>query len=254
MPFSAIFPTAVRDNKCGVCESVGELSKYAECKSLDSGFAELFICKNCLAIYNSTAETHEMDVLEWQKRWAEDPDFYKVPTGQEFADIIGKYDNTFNFFQDDLGRKLSGTYLEIGAGSGVMGAAALNFFDQVHVFDHVKNRLELTRQQVDSSRYHIASDTNIAAVKTDMIVIWHALEHFLTPGKVFKLCGQCLNDDGLVVIQVPVLTYEHVYPGHYYFYNEVALSKMAENAGLKPIKFYYDHAMNAMTGAFEKAR
>jgi SAM-dependent methyltransferase len=253
VPFSTVIPTAVTNNLCGVCEASGSITKYIECKSLDSGYAALYVCKNCFAVYNSTAETQQMDVLEWQKRWAEDPDFYNVPTGDEFAEMVSQRDPIFEFIQGDLDRKFSGTYLEIGAGSGLMAASALKFFDDVYAFDHVQERLKLTRKQVDKRRYHVISDREIEGVQADMILIWHALEHLLSPGRVFKLCGRCLKDTGLVLIQVPILSFEHVYPGHYYFYNEIALTKMAELAGLKIEKFYYDHAMNAMTAAFSKA-
>ncbi len=250
MPFSAITPNAVEKNKCGVCEEVGALTKYIECKSLDSGFATLYICKKCMAIYNSTAEVQTLDVLEWQKRWAEDPEFYKVPKGGEFDEIIGNYNQVFKFFENDLDVKFGGTYLEIGAGSGVMAAAALNFFEDVYAFDHVRERLAMTQEQVGAEHYHIVTDETIKDVRADLILIWHALEHFLSPGGVFKLCASCLKKGGYVVIQVPVLSLEHVYPGHYYFYNEIALTEMAKLAGLRAIKFYYDHSMNAMTAAF----
>jgi hypothetical protein len=251
LPFSVVVPNAVSSRICGVCREQNTLRKYIDCKSLDSGFAPIWMCTNCAALYNATAENEALDVLEWQKRWADDEEFYAVPDGEEFDKIVSQANGIFDFLQADLGVKLSGKYLEIGAGSGMTGASALNYFDEVHVFDHVQTRLNLVRDRV-GERYHVSSFEDIQNIEADTVLIWHAMEHFLAPGAVFEMCAKRMNANAFLFIQVPVLSYEHVYPGHYYFYCEKAFEVLAKQNNLELIRFYYDHDMNAMTVSMRK--
>lgn len=189
--------------------------------------------------------------MEWQKRWAEDPEFYKVPDEGPFFDKVNDSKGVFDFFQSDLGRKFSGTYTEIGAGSGIMGAAALGYFSSVNVFDHVTTRLEQVKARM-GSRYNVLEVDDLERIQSDMVLIWHAMEHFLDPGGVFELCSGMMCKGGVMLIQVPILSEEHVYPGHYYFYNETSFNVLSDRFGFAETKFYYDHAMNAMTVALIK--
>lgn len=249
-PFLESIPNAVKKDRCGVCHSTG-LVKYLECRSLDSGYAPLYMCKSCLCLYNATAEFNEMDVVEWQKRWAEDPEFYKVPTGDEFVALVDRAAPTFEWLENDLGVRFSGSYMEIGAGSGIMAASALRFFSDVYVLDHVHDRLLKVREIV-GERYHVIDYDDGLNIKVDTVLIWHAMEHFLNPGGVFAFGAGQLKKKGYFLMQVPVLTEEHVYPGHYYFYNELVFKRLAEQNGLSILNFYYDHAMNAMTAVLRK--
>lgn len=244
-PFSKILPDAVTSQVCGVCGG-NELRKHFECRSLDSGFAPLYLCATCLCVYNATAEFNALDVLEWQKRWAEDPEFYKVPDEELFFEKVDDSKGVFEFFQSDLARTFSGTYTEIGAGSGIMGAAALSYFSYVNVFDHVTTRLEQVKARM-GDRYNVVEFDDLDSIQSDMVLIWHAMEHFLNPGGVFRLCASMLRKGGVMLIQVPILSEEHVYPGHYYFYNETSFRLLADRFSFEEIKFYYDHSMNAMT-------
>lgn len=249
-PFLKTEPDAVGVGRCGVCHGTG-MVKHFECRSLDSGFAPLYVCRDCLCLYNATAEFNALDVVEWQKRWAEDPEFYKVPGDDEFHDKVAVSRGVFDFFEAELGVSFAGTYAEIGAGSGIMAAAALHYFASAHVLDHVTTRLEQVRARV-GERYHVMRFEDLVVLQPDLVLIWHAMEHFLDPGGVFALCARRLRPGGHFLIQVPVLSEEHVYPGHYYFYSETTFQKLAERHGLAKPAFYYDHAMNAMTVAIRK--
>ena len=250
--FSNVIPDAVARNYCGACQQEGRLHKYADVKSLDRSCAPLYICTACTAIYNASGEFDRQDVKAIQQEWAEDPEFYKVPERDEFNQIIELCNGTFRFFQDELGVTFSGTYVEVGAGNGLRAASALNFFDRVFAFDHVRSRLEATKRIVDTDRYQLTDDQHIYGINADAILIWHAMEHLLSPGEVFDLCGRIMNSGGYLLVQVPILSAEHVYPGHYYFYNELAFTRMANHSGLKPVKFYFDLNINAITGVFCK--
>ena len=249
-PFAKTIPDAVTKNSCGVCGEA-KLRKHFECRSLDSGFAPLYVCVNCLCVYNATAEFNVLDVVEWQKRWADDPEFYNVSNEESFFQKINDSRGVFEFFQRDLERSFSGTYTEIGAGSGIMAAAALNYFSSVNVFDHVTTRLEEVKARV-GSRYNVVTVEKLKKIETDVVLIWHAMEHFLNPGGVFELCANMLRENGLMLLQVPILSEEHVYPGHYYFYNETTFNMLADRYKFANVKFYYDHSMNAMTVALTK--
>ncbi len=248
-PFLKHEPDAVTTNKCGVCHE-GPLVKHFECKSLDSGFAPLFICNSCSVIYNATAEFNSLDVIEWQKRWSKDPDFYNVPFGSELSRKIDDAGGVFNFFQSELGAAMRGVYVEIGAGSGIMAAAALKIFEHVYALDHVKERLLQVKERTEGlyrGTFHVADFDDLAQIRADVILIWHAMEHFIDPGSVFLFCSNILKSKGVLLIQIPVLSFEHVYPGHYYFFNETTFQRLACKHAMNVVNFYYDHFMNAMT-------
>jgi hypothetical protein len=249
-PFLKSVPDALRNGCCGICHG-NAFEKWIECRSLDSGYAPLYACRACGGIYNATAEFNELDVVEWQRRWAEDPEFYKVPTGEEFDALLETASKQFDYLQNDLGVKFSGTYVEIGAGSGMLAAAALRYFDTVHALDHVHDRLLKVREIVGPN-FRVSDFDSIVSVRADAVLIWHAMEHFLDPGGVFELASYILVAGGYFFIQVPVLSAEHVYPGHYYFYSEPVYRLLAERFGLRVHKFYYDHQLNALTVALQK--
>jgi SAM-dependent methyltransferase len=249
-PFAKSVPDALGGGRCGICHG-NAFQKFLECRSLDSEFAPLYVCRICGGIYNATAEFNQLDVVEWQQRWAEDPEFYKVPSGKEFEAQLEEARVTIRFFEDDLGFQFSGNYVEIGAGSGIMAAAALKHFDRVYVFDHVQDRLQQVREIVGKD-YHVMDFEGLSDVSADAVLIWHAMEHFLDPGGVFQMAAAILNPGGYFLIQVPVLSEEHVYPGHYYFYSEPTFRLLANKFGLNVEHFYYDHALNAMTVALKK--
>jgi SAM-dependent methyltransferase len=252
MPFSNVTPDAVKTSTCGACGAQGQLRKYVEYKSLDRLCAPLFICTDCTVIYNASGEFDEQDVRTTQSKWGDNPDWYKVPTGEAFAQKVTDCDTSFRFLEEHLGVRFGGTYLDIGAGDGVRGASALNFFERAYVFDHVEDRLRTTARVVNSDRYFVLGVEDLENIEADTVLIWHAMEHLLSPGGVFHLCTRILKPGGNLLVQVPVLSAEHVYPGHYYFYNEVAFERMAERAGLHVMRFMYDYAMNAITATFRK--
>jgi len=119
------------------------------------------------------------------------------------------------------------------------------------VFDHVQDRLQQVREIVGKD-YHVMDFEGLSDVSADAVLIWHAMEHFLDPGGVFQMAAAILNPGGYFLIQVPVLSEEHVYPGHYYFYSEPTFRLLANKFGLNVEHFYYDHALNAMTVALKK--
>ena len=249
-PFLKSIPDALKCGCCGICHG-NAFSKFLECRSLDSDYAPLYICGECGGIYNATAEFNQLDVLEWQQRWAEDPEFYKIPVGDEFDRSLEEARRQFDFFENDLGVKLSGTYVEIGAGSGMMAASALKHFDTAHVLDHIQDRLRKV-QQIVGPEYHVSDFDSILGVRADAVLIWHAMEHFLDPGGVFELGSDILKPNGYFFIQVPVLSEEHVYPGHYYFYSEPVFRLLANRFRMDIHNFYYDHTLNALTVALRK--
>jgi 2-polyprenyl-3-methyl-5-hydroxy-6-metoxy-1,4-benzoquinol methylase len=249
-PFAKIDPDGLKRQCCGVCHE-GPFTKLFDCRSLDSGAASLFICDNCRVIYNATAEFGELDVLEWQKRWAEDPHFYSVPQGQDFDDKVSDASGVFDFFEQDLGVKFGGNYLEVGAGSGMMAAAALRYFREVYAFDHIQSRL-LEVRDIVGPRYHVCDLPMLRSTHADVLLIWHAMEHFLDPGGVFRECVKRIKPGGWVLMQVPLLSHEHVYPGHYFFYSEPVFKTLAAKNKLTVHKFYYDNQLNAMTVAMRK--
>ena len=249
-PFQKSVPDALAKGRCGICHE-NAFRKFIECRSLDSGFAPLYVCAHCGGIYNATAEFNEMDVVEWQKRWAEDPDFYKIPSKDDLNTTLDQTRSMFDFFENDIGIEFAGVYVEIGAGSGLTAASALDRFGEVHVLDHVHDRL-LKVREIMGANYIVSDFDDVLNVRADVVLIWHAMEHFLDPGGVFELSARILKTGGYFLIQVPILSEEHVYPGHYYFYSEPVFCHLAEKFALDVHKFYYDHAMNAMTVALRK--
>jgi 2-polyprenyl-3-methyl-5-hydroxy-6-metoxy-1,4-benzoquinol methylase len=252
VPFSNVTPNSIKDDICNVCFAKHTMRKFNEYRGCYGGTCELFICASCTAIYNATSELSDHDIKLWQS-WGEEPSTYRVPEGDDFDRLVDDHGNVFRFFEEHLPTKFSGAYLEIGAGNGVMGVAALRHFDQVYVFDQVTERIEQTLKKVDRSRYALLTDEQIKTVEADTILIWHTLEHVLSPAKIFTFCRERLRPAGLLLLQVPILSAEHVYPGHYYFFNEYAFTKMAEIAGLEPVRFYWDHAAHIITGVFTPA-
>lgn len=250
-PFLKNEPDILKMGCCGVCHE-GNFSKLFECRSLDSGFAPLYICKTCGVVYNATAEFNDLDVVEWQKRWSEDPEFYSVPQGGQFDEMVAEASGVFEFFERDLDKTFGGNYLEVGAGSGMMAAAALRYFEEVHVFDHIDSRL-IEVQNIVGPRYHVCDFLSLRDVRADVLLVWHAMEHFLDPGGVFRECVRQVKRGGWVLIQVPILSEEHVYPGHYFFYSEPVFRYLASKNNLKVHKFYYDTKLNAMTVAMNKS-
>jgi len=143
--------------------------------------------------------------------------------------------------------KLSRTkhLLEIGLGDGVFLSKAHQKFkcsgiDPSLGYDYVKDYL----RKLDVVIYDLSLEEFTSNKKFDIICCFLVLEHIKEPHQFLQKIKELLNDDGVIIIEVPDLeTYSSSYSDslltheHVYHYSIETLNYLMFNNGLELIKF-----------------
>ena len=243
-------PNFLAKGKCGVCGEVQGFTKFCDYPSADVAHAPLYSCKACRVVYNATVELSNLEGEKIQKKWELESDFYPVPKERDSLLIEARESALiFDWLKNNNQISFKGLkLLEIGAGSGIRSAGALDYFDKVYVNDFVEHRLREIERLIKDKRYQIVQYSEIFDLATDWLLAWHVFEHLVEPWEVFsQLDKMTTPKNGGVFMQIPLLTERHVSPGHYWFYNEDALRYVFTKIGMKSLNFYYDHQMCAGT-------
>lgn len=249
---NSLFLDVIKMNRCGVCRSSQSLHLFGKYAIEGSKEAPLYHCAHCCVIYNAYIELNDIDYLNLESAWEKEKSTYEVPKELlEFNSVVKQHGAIFEWLsQHTRSTFRDQSLLEIGSGSGLRAAAALEFFSEVFVHDLVQSRLFETKAMLspeDANRFRVIEDLSIGNLQVDWVVAWHVLEHLNQPAEIFKSISSALLKGGGLFLQVPMLTERHVSPGHIWFYSDYTLRKVLKESGFADVETFYDVEMCALT-------
>ncbi|HCN37520.1 MAG TPA: hypothetical protein DIS94_07415, partial [Bacteroidetes bacterium] len=99
--------------------------------------------------------------------------------------------------------KNSGSLLDVGCGSGLFLKSVSDVFN-VSGIDVSKKSINFAREEFGLDVSNKSLDDLISdGKKFDIITLWHVLEHFNNPVEDLKKIRNLLNENGVLIIEVP---------------------------------------------------
>ncbi|MCZ7401443.1 MAG: class I SAM-dependent methyltransferase [Candidatus Methanoperedens sp.] len=205
-------------------------------------------CKNCQMVYVNPRfkESFAHDLYN-EKDYTE---FYKIkliPSIDYRRNVlaVNKYNQIMRFFDKP------GNVMDIGSGLGeVLSVFKERGWDSLGIefneFAANYSRTEFGLKIVNKSIFDFDSSE-----KYDLIMLWGVLEHFFEPRKVLEKAYELLNDDGLLVLEVPsadsvlVRYYERTLKSvdriiegdrHLMLFSLRSFKEITEKAGFSPVE------------------
>lgn len=237
----ALFNKEVRNGNI-IFESVHCLcgaNKFDLIASVDrySFLQKTVLCKNCGLIQSNPRMTQEQYEKfyssDFYRRSYEGNDFlsaaqdrYRLETGLHIFEELSKFDNRFSGL----------SVLEIGAAGGWNLIPFRNSGAEVLGIDFSQNLVELGKK---NGLNMIKGSLESIKGQYDIIILNHALEHFLNPVLSLKQIIQHLKDNGLIYIAVPNIAnfgMEQIQNAHVYYFDPLTFKYFCELSGLKMLR------------------
>jgi 2-polyprenyl-3-methyl-5-hydroxy-6-metoxy-1,4-benzoquinol methylase len=231
-------------NSCPLCKHQDHTLIYGRVPQFPD--ADIVRCDHCGHLYTLINTEIELDSL-----YADE--VYKVVENRRsvFDRVLDREYRGFLRTLEGI-RGSTGSLLDFGSGKGKLGSLAKSGGWQVRCVETASERAAYAREvyglEVNSEFY---SGGNIFNMCFDALSLFHVLEHLPDPKPLLeKLISDNLNQDGLVVIEVPNIgswqasiagnKWIHLdVPRHLSHFSPVRLRQFIEELGLEPVKSSY---------------
>ena len=239
----------LESKSCGNCLAQETLKMHSTYPNLGGGETILYVCTNCTVIYNSALEISARANNQIQKEWLLTYDIYDIPSDiKEFEGLVQESSNIFQWFLENINYDFRNkSYLEIGAGTGIASVAATSYFEKCTATDLELERLNLAKSISKVENLDVIKIADIDHINFDFFFAWHVFEHLINPGEVIREAFRRLNSNGVMFIQVPLLTERHMFTEHIFIHNQYSWTTMLSGLQIKERYFYYDTALCALT-------
>lgn len=235
---------------CTTCREQHALAPFEQRIDPHGTLFELWICLNCHAVLNAThlrMIRDGIDFTSWQSDSSDE--FYAVDDGflasvPDAIDACGFIDFLFSVYP----RQSTRTFLDFGAGRGILAGAAAKRFDKVYAAELSLNVLRKVhaamplREKITITDDYLAIDS-----KFDCVASMHVLEHLPNMREILENLTAKLNRGGSLFFQVPMLRNEYLLNVHYTFFNEVSARALCKDLGLETIGVWFDHNLDFLT-------
>lgn len=212
-------------------------------KVRDSKKHQIIKCKKCLHIQLFPIPTE----LEEEKFYDENLQDKNI---QFFGGIkenrVKSFEDTkrrVNFVKSIIPK--NGKILEIGSGHGFFIESMEKLKYKITGIEISKEKRKLSKRITKSKIMNVNLMKEIPSMgNLDAIVMFHVLEHLSNPSDFLKKVGSMLNQNGVIILEVPNsnddqifsnLAYTEFYwqRGHIHYFNPKSLKETISNAGLK---------------------
>jgi SAM-dependent methyltransferase len=158
-----------------------------------------------------------------------------------------RYKSSFSWIIKDLGQFYKKSVLDVGCGAGLLisyfqkcGFVNLTGIDPYFSETNENNDYSLLKREL----YELNT-------KFNLIMFHHSFEHMDNPNKIFKKLVDLLEDDGLLLIRIPLADsyafrkygsswFSLDAPRHFYLHSVKSMNYLAEKYGFKIDKIIYD--------------
>ena len=237
---------------CPICEVEDSQFFYDEERNDEP--VVFVICKKCGLVYQNPRKSYD----EFRIYYSED--FRKTndvePNIEKYIDSridVGKqilplaemlfYKNLTNMLKSVIFGKRQFKVLDVGCG---VGGILVPFQEAGYVCKGIDIPSEYTRIGREQLAVHIEEvfiDEFETDEKYDIIILSHALEHFLEPLKYLKKINLLLRPNGIVYVEIPDIERPYDWMplkyffmlGHVYYYSSLTLNLLMKKSGFRNI-------------------
>ena len=253
---------------CVICNNSFE-NKIIETKEMMFGFRDrfkYFQCSECGCLqiaeipenmskyYPSTYYSYSEKSKKTISNRIKD---YLLPCSMKFRMGISKslvglisnfrYDSTFPWINDDIGRFYNKSVLDVGCGCGLL----ISYFQKCG-FQKLTGVDPYLSENNENKNYSLLKkELYELNNKFHLIMFHHSFEHMDNPHRIFKKLVDLLEDDGLLLVRIPLVDsyafrkygsswFALDAPRHFYLYSVKSINYLAEKYGFKINKVIYD--------------
>ena len=216
----------------------------------------IFLCERCFsiqAIYDITENNlvHEQTVYH-NKLFSDMDELVSEQLLQDNINMMSKY-------QKYLGAK-NDFCCEIGTGRGGLLSALKNMNYKIIGTEASKYLYDLSRKYFnfnESELYNLEVKEFLSFlekenIKIETFILWHVLEHLEYADEIIQRLVKLLNDEGSIILQLPLLYEKYLYKEHLFFFTNKTLEYICSKYSLNLIHHEYDFYNLYITLIFTK--
>ena len=245
---------------CRICSS-------KESRSMKINGKQIYYCEHCGITNNLTVETQDyeestMKQVEFHDAWFNGKSEAEL---QEMQQEIGSEIKRVLAWTKDIRVPSDGNYLDfidVGAGCGHFTSGLLNIGQKGIAVEPSHFLCSIAANVFKIDRANIWQKKALESICTlkksnkrvRYAIFWHSLEHMIDFKETVNICKEILVDDGKIIIQLPGLLTEYIYPQHLFFIDEFSLENFGVILGLKLMKSDIDLSRLFFTGVYTLAK
>ena len=233
--------------KCLVCNNKLHLFEKAKKNKDSSKIFTLHISEECHSIHNLSSAERKPERINSENS------VYNFLDSNKVSEEIAKRKNLAKSLISECKNFFS--VIDFGAGPGFLSIAFSEYFTKVYSVD-MNTDLQKKVKNTNLIPQNVIYDNNLDNVKdkSDLIVMWHVLEHLYDPVGQLKELKSRLTEDGCIYAQVPLYKNKYLADDHVVFYNAKSIEFLINKVNMKIIKLNFDLNLSFLTVCFKKGR
>lgn len=249
-------------NTCNLCgrENLDYSESFWGADNTDIKIATCDCCQSFIPEY-VTDSLSETGAISQQVKFHEE--WWEESSKDELEDVLSNVKNLVNDLQKYLGpNNPENLILELGSGRGSLLRALLDKGYSAYACEPAPKLVALARQHYELTEntlfevpgaHFLDHIVPTLSGRPHAFVLWHVLEHLENPMQLLNKLYDMLNDGGCLILQLPILCKEYIYPEHYFFPSHATFDYMAKNAGFQVEAVEYDLNYFFATVCFRKS-
>lgn len=247
---------------CG-SEKYETLFKREDLNTFVKGEFSVVRCRKCGLLYLNPRPTHQTIL---KNIYTEEYDQYLACSEKPFLKSIMSNYGFNKRFKLISSNKKDGKLLDVGCATGDFLQYMQKKTDwQVFGLEPIPKAANIVRDRLGITVYNsFLSNTNFYGQKFDVITFWHVFEHLENPLIALRKAYDLLNDDGIIIITLPILnSIDHKLfgkywvgfelPRHLFFFSRTNMIDILNKSGFELIKstcLYGSHSMTMTSFKF----
>lgn len=222
---------------------------------------KLHYCHNCGVVNNFNSELSEGEL---SKQIDFHDSFFSKYSQSELlkihSELNGVTRNILTWSKDiDSHKGNFIDFLDVGAGFGALTSNLLNLNQTGYAIEPsgflckiAENTFKTDPDNIINKPAQEALETlKQSGVKVRYIIFWHSLEHISDFKNILKLSKEILVDNGQIIVQLPGLLKDYIYPEHLFFVDDFSIANFGIANGLSLLEQEIDYSNFYFTGIFE---
>ncbi|MBC2884666.1 methyltransferase domain-containing protein [Ochrobactrum sp. CM-21-5] len=229
---------------CG-SDNVEHYTAFFDKNNAETNLGLCSICQSIVPEYNIIeSESAIKQQTKFHEVW------WKDTTKEELENDLNSLHELVKFLGMYLGEPAEkNVVLEIGSGRGGLLKALIDAGYNAIGCEPASKLVDLARRfyslppeilfELTADRF-IDDVVSTIDTKPRSVILWHVLEHVKNPLLLLKKLAAVLDDDGSIILQLPLLKKDYVYPEHYYFVSHETPNYIANKLGFTVGDIKYD--------------